>query len=136
MHFAIIKSEFNSDITEGLFLGAKEVLEKEKKNFKVFNASGAFEMPLLAKTLAKTGKYSGVICLGCVIKGETKHFEYISLASSIGIMNVSIEIEVPISFGILTVLNKDQALKRISGEKNKGIEAALACIKSANLINR
>jgi 6,7-dimethyl-8-ribityllumazine synthase len=101
----------------------------------VFRAPGAFEIPLLAKKLAKTGRYSGVICLGCVIKGDTAHFEFISLGATIGLMQATLDTEVPITFGILTTYTDEQATVRSRAEgpeaaHNKGREAAAACLDS------
>ena len=96
---------------------------------------GAFEIPLFAKKLAQSEIYSGVICLGCVIKGETAHFEYISLGASMGIMQASLETEIPISFGILTTYTEEQAqLRARKDAHNKGREAAAACYKTAHLL--
>lgn len=100
-------------------------------------APGAFELPLIAQTLADTGRYHGVICLGCVIKGETAHFEAISMASSMGILQASLQTDVPIGFGVLTVYNREQAISRSKpGPDNKGIEVALAVVESIKAIQK
>ncbi len=86
MKFAIVVSEFNPEITNGLLKGAKKFLATKKivvSAKDIFMAPGAFETPLYAQTLARTGKYAGVICLGCVIKGDTAHFEFISLGATV-----------------------------------------------------
>src|SRR5262245_27675017 len=104
MKFAILTSRFNSEVTSGLKRGAISFLTEKGVNsggIEEFDAPGAFEIPLLAQKLARTGKYAGVICLGCVIKGDTAHFEYISLGATIGIMQSMLITETPISFGIL-----------------------------------
>ncbi|HEY8279628.1 MAG TPA: 6,7-dimethyl-8-ribityllumazine synthase [Bdellovibrionota bacterium] len=138
MRFAIVVSQFNPEVTGGLLEGAKRYLaEKKVKVDKsdVVYAPGAFELPLIAKKLAKLKKYSGVICLGCVIKGDTMHFEFISLAATMGILQVGLETGKPISFGVLTTLNDTQAVDRSRNDAhNKGIEAAAACWESARLL--
>ena len=139
MRFAIIVSRFNSDVTNGLLEGAKSFL-KEKTIVTdpcdVFYAPGAFELPLIAQTLVRTGRYDGVICLGCVIKGDTAHFEFISLGATLGIMQASLATETPISFGILTTYTDEQAeIRSKDGPENKGREAAGACWESARLLH-
>lgn len=137
MRFAIVVSRFNESVTEGLLNGAKQFLQNKKCEFDVFHAPGAFEIPLFAKKLAKKKKYTGVICLGCVIKGDTMHFEFISLAATMGILQTGLETEKPVSFGVLTTTTDEQAVAR-SGRnaENKGIEAAAACWESAVLLKK
>ncbi|MGE4232796.1 MAG: 6,7-dimethyl-8-ribityllumazine synthase [Bacteriovoracia bacterium] len=133
MKFAILKSKFNPEVTNGLLDGAKVYLtEQGIKEIDVFDAPGAFELPLLAQELAKTKKYDGIICLGAVIKGETAHFEFISLGTSYGIMQAMLSTGTPISFGVLTTYNDEQAQARSKpNQENKGIEAASACYELA-----
>jgi 6,7-dimethyl-8-ribityllumazine synthase len=138
MKLAVVVSRFNTEVTHGLREGAKKVfIEKDipLSNVEFLDAPGAFEIPLIAKTLAKSGRYDGVICLGCVIKGDTAHFEFISLGATMGIQQAMLETEVPIAFGIITTYTDDQAIVRsaVKGEHephNKGREAALACIET------
>lgn len=140
LRFAVVMSRFNEEVTSGLLKGTHEyLLEKgvQLSQEDIFYAPGAFEIPLLAKTLAKTGRYSGVICLGCVIKGDTAHFEFISLGATIGLMQSTLETEIPITFGILTTYNDEQAIARSSNDfHNKGREAAGACLESVLTLNR
>ncbi len=140
MRFAIVVSRFNPEVTNGLLEGAKSFLKGKKIKVAaddVFAAPGAFELPLIAKHLAKKKKYSGVICLGCVIKGDTMHFEFISLAATLGILQAGLESEKPVSFGVLTTLTDAQAHSRSRADAhNKGIEAAAACWETARLISR
>jgi 6,7-dimethyl-8-ribityllumazine synthase len=97
----------------------------------IYPAPGAFEIPLLAKALAKSGRYDGVICLGCVIKGDTAHFEFISLGATMGLMTASLETGVPLTFGILTTYTDEQATVRSRDDAhNKGREAAAACVEA------
>ena len=135
MKFAIVVSKFNPEVTEGLLAGATEYLTGKKAKVEVFQAPGAFELPLIAKKLAKKKKYAGVVCLGCVIKGDTMHFEFISLASAMGILQAGLETEKPITFGVLTTLTDEQAASRSRPDAhNKGIEAAAACWETASLL--
>lgn len=96
----------------------------------IYPAPGAFEMPLIAKALANAG-YDGVVCLGCVIKGDTAHFEYISAAAAHGLMQAGLETGKPLTFGILTTYTDEQAIARSrDDEHNKGREAAAACLEA------
>ncbi|GBR03770.1 6,7-dimethyl-8-ribityllumazine synthase [Acetobacter oeni] len=137
---ALVVSRFNEDITGGLRQGSVEWLSEHGIRIAeddVFPAPGAFELPLLAQTLARSGRYEGVICLGCVIKGDTAHFEFISLGATIGIMQASLETETPVAFGILTTYTESQAVERSrSDAHNKGREAAAACVESIALLRR
>jgi 6,7-dimethyl-8-ribityllumazine synthase len=101
----------------------------------IVRVPGAFEIPLAARRLARSGQYDAVVCLGCVIKGETMHFEYISSAVSHGIMAVSADTGVPVTFGALTTLTEDQAIARAAdGPDNKGREAARAAVEMSGLV--
>jgi 6,7-dimethyl-8-ribityllumazine synthase len=138
--YAIVISQFNPEVTLGLLQGARSWLATREiavREEDVIEAPGAFELPLLAQALAKTGRYSGVICLGCVIKGDTAHFEFISLATSIGIQTASLSTGVPIAFGVLTTYTEEQAQARSKPDaENKGIEAAQACVLAAEALER
>lgn len=144
--FALVVSRFNEEINAGLRQGALEYLKEkgyETQDADIYEAPGAFEIPLIAQKVAKTGKYSGIICLGCVIKGDTAHFEFISLGTTLGLIQSMLATEVPITFGVLTTYTEEQALirsrpssgaKRKDLETNKGREAAAACIETAELL--
>jgi 6,7-dimethyl-8-ribityllumazine synthase len=136
--FAIIVSQFNKAVTTGLLDGAKAYLGEHSITVaedNIYPAPGAFEIPLIAQTLAKTGKFDGVICLGCVIKGDTAHFEYISQAASTGLMSASLTTGIPLTFGILTTYSDDQAIIRSrEDEHNKGREAAAACLEAHRVL--
>lgn len=140
MKLAIVVSKFNSEITRGLLDGCVEFLREkhvEQSLSDIFEAPGAFEIPLVAKHLAQTGRYQGVICLGCIIQGDTAHFEYISLGASWGIQSASLESGIPISFGILTTYTEEQAYARSRPDAhNKGREAAAACLETVQLLER
>jgi 6,7-dimethyl-8-ribityllumazine synthase len=136
--FAIVVSRYNDEVTLGLLQGAKDYLHEKDVQLKdadIFFAPGAFEIPLIAQKVAKTGKYSGVICLGCVTKGDTAHFEFISLGATMGIVQAMLQTEVPIAFGILTTYTDEQATQRsLKDSHNKGREAAQACRETAELL--
>jgi 6,7-dimethyl-8-ribityllumazine synthase len=138
--FAIIVSRFNEEITGGLLSGAREALAEagvHGDDVAVFEVPGAFEIPLAAKYAAESGQFAGVICLGCLIKGDTMHFEYIADATAQGIMRVGLDTRVPVAFGVLTTLTDEQAEKRAApGADNKGREAALAALEMATLLSR
>lgn len=138
LRIAIVVSRFNADVTNGLLSGARASLAEhgiDLPESDVYSAPGAFEIPLIAQTLAKTGRYDGVICLGCVIKGDTAHFEYISQAASTGLMAASLATGVPLTFGILTTYNDEQAIVRSRDDThNKGREATLACLDAIQTI--
>jgi 6,7-dimethyl-8-ribityllumazine synthase len=140
VRIAIVVSQFNSDITEGLLRGAKARLAEDDVSISeedIIEAPGAFELPLLAQTLGQIGRYDGIVCLGCVIKGETAHFEYISQAASLGIMMASLSIERPVSFGVLTTYTDEQAIARSRDDvQNKGREATEACLHAIAIRRR
>ena len=137
MRFGIIVSRFNSFVTERLLEGAMEALKThggEEQDIDIVRVPGAFEIPLLAKKLAASGKYDALICLGAVIRGDTPHFEYISEAVTSGIGAVILENRLPVSFGVLTTNNVEQAMERAGAKsENKGFEAALTAIEMASL---
>lgn len=137
---AIAVSRFNQEITDGLLRGACNHLSAHGApvaDEDIVDAPGAFELPLIAQTLARTGRYDGVVCLGCVIKGDTAHFEFISLGASLGLMTASLAAEVPITFGILTTYTDEQAQARsLDDDANKGREAAGACLQTILTLRR
>ncbi len=140
LKFAVVVSRFNQEVTGGLLKGTQTYLSEKGIDLPesdIFYAPGSFEIPLLAQKLAKTGRYSGVICLGCVIKGDTAHFEFISLGATLGIVQSMLTTEVPITFGILTTYTEEQALLRSrDNAENKGREAAAACFEAGETIRR
>jgi 6,7-dimethyl-8-ribityllumazine synthase len=136
---ALIIGYFYQDIANNLLLATKNTLTTygaKDKNIDIFYVPGAFEIPLIAKKIAKKQYYDGIITLGAVIQGETPHFDFVCNECSHGISNVSYEYEVPVSFGIITAKNMKQAIGRAGGYKgNKGEEAAIAMIEMIYLIN-
>ncbi|MBK7096440.1 MAG: 6,7-dimethyl-8-ribityllumazine synthase [Saprospiraceae bacterium] len=137
LRFAVIKSEWNEDITKKLKDGCMVVLrEKGVSEDEIYeiDVPGTFELPMAANMVIKQKSPDAVICLGCVIKGQTRHDEYISQAVSKGLMDVAIENNTPVIFGVLTTENMQQALDRAGGDHgNKGIEAASTAIIMARL---
>lgn len=137
MKFGIVVSRFNGAVTERLLEGALEAIKShggEEKNIDVARVPGAFEIPLITQKLAASGKYDALICLGAVIRGDTPHFEYIAEAVTHGIGAVVLEHRLPISFGVLTTNNIEQAMERTGVKtENKGFEAALTAIEMASL---
>jgi len=131
--FAIVVAEWNDDITEPLFDGAYNALlgsGAKKENIIRVNVPGSFELPLAAQRQASKKNIDAVICLGCVIQGDTPHFDYICQAVAYGIMEVNLKSNKPVAFGVLTTLNKKQALERAGGRLgNKGEEAAVTVVR-------
>jgi len=136
--FGIVVSRFNDFINTRLLEGALDALNRhgaEDKNISIVKVPGSFEIPLMAKKLADSGNYDSVICLGAVIRGATPHFEYISAEVTKGIANVSLDTGVPVSFGILTTDNIEQAIERAGTKSgNKGWDAALSAIEMVNVL--
>jgi 6,7-dimethyl-8-ribityllumazine synthase len=138
--FAIIVSRFNSFITERLLEGALDALKRhgaEDGKIDVYKVPGAFEIPLMAKHLSKKPELDGIICLGAVIKGATPHFHYVASEVAKGIAQVSLESEKPISFGVITSENIEQAIERAGTKSgNKGFDAAMSIIEMTNLLKK
>lgn len=140
LKFGIIAGRFNEFIGGKLIAGALDALKRhgvEEQNIELLWVPGAFEIPLAAKKMAKSGKYDGVICLGAVIRGSTPHFDYVANEVSKGIAHVTLETEVPVIFGVLTTDTIEQAIER-AGTKagNKGYDAAVTAIEMANLLKQ
>ena len=136
--FGIVVSRFNDFINTRLLEGALDALNRhgaEDKDISIVKVPGSFEIPLMAKKLADSGNYDSVICLGAVIRGATPHFEYISAEVTKGIANVTLDTGVPVSFGILTTDNIEQAIERAGTKSgNKGWDAALSAIEMVNVL--
>jgi 6,7-dimethyl-8-ribityllumazine synthase len=138
LKFGIVLSRFNNFIGERLLEGALDALHRsgaEEEDCSIARVPGAFEIPLAAKKMAKSGRYDAIICLGCVIRGATPHFAYIAAEVTKGIASLSMESEVPVSFGVLITDTIEQAIER-AGTKigNKGFDAAMSAIEMANLL--
>ncbi|BAX80440.1 MAG: 6,7-dimethyl-8-ribityllumazine synthase [Labilibaculum antarcticum] len=140
LKFGIVIGRFNEFIGGKLLSGALDAIHRHgasTDDVDVAWVPGAFEIPLIAKKMAKSGKYDAVICLGAVIKGSTPHFEYVSGEVTKGIASVSLDLEIPVIFGVLTTDSIEQAIER-AGTKagNKGFEAAVSAIEMANLLKQ
>ena len=137
MRPAIVVADWNKDITDALLQGALNTLHRhgvKEKDILVFRAPGSFELPQAASFIVYESEHmpDAVICLGCIIQGETRHFEFIAQAVAKGCMDLSIESGIPVIFGILTTDTYEQALERAGGKHgNKGDEAAMAAIQMA-----
>lgn len=138
--FAIVVSRFNDLITKRLLEGAIETIVRHggsADRITIAWVPGSFEIPLAASKLAKSGKYAAVICLGTVIQGSTTHHEYINSQVASGIMSLTRETGIPVTFGVITCESMDQALDRAGGKVgNKGQEATLAAIEMLNLLKQ
>ena len=135
--FAVIVSRFNAAITESLRDAAVAALAEagvKTADVEEFTVPGAFELPQAARCAAETGRFDAILCLGCVIRGETPHFEYVSSSAAQGVMAASGDTGVPMAFGVLTTDNEEQARARAGAdESNKGREAAAAALEMAAL---
>ncbi len=138
--FALVVSRFNEAITGSLRDAARQALHDAGAaagHVQVFDVPGAYEIPQAARTAAETGAFDAIVCLGCVIRGETPHFDYISSAVAHGIMRAAGDTGVPMAFGVLTTDTLEQAQARAgAGDDNKGREAAAAAIEMAALYKR
>ena len=137
---ALVVSSFNETVTGGLKRGALAHLTAQGISVAeadIFPAPGAFEIPLLAKAIAKNGRFDGIICLGCITKHETAHFEFVSLGATMGLVQAMLDTEVPMAFGILTTYTDEQAAARSADDSNnKGIEAAAALLASLETLDQ
>ena len=131
---AIITAPFYQHIIDGLYQGAQKYLTEQGFQTTRINVPGALEIPLACQLLAQTEKYPAIVALGAVIRGETAHFDHVCEQSARGIMDVSLNLNIPIGNGIITVENEVQAIARSSdNDKNKGYEAAVAAIELLKL---
>ena len=140
VRFAVVVSRYHDFVTDRLQAGALAALDDAEvvsDDITVIKVPGAFEIPLAAQRAAETGLYDAVVCLGCLIRGETPHFDYIASAVAHGITSAAAASGVPMAFGVLTTHSVEQALERAgSGASNKGWEAARAAIEMATMIKR
>ena len=139
LKFALVSGRFNHLITDRLVEGALDALNRHgasDEDVVVIKVPGAFEIPLVAKKAAQSGKYDAVVCLACVIRGATPHFDFVAAEASKGIALASLETGVPIAFGVLTTDTIDQAIERAGTKSgNKGWQAAVSAIEMANLLS-
>ena len=138
--FGITVARFNSFISDRLLDGALDTLTRhgaDNTNIEVVRVPGAFEMPLALKAMAESKKYDALIALGCVIRGETPHFEYVAGECSRGVSQVSLQYHLPVGFGVLTVDTIEQAIERAGAKAgNKGVDAALTAIEMVNVLRK
>ena len=138
LRFAVIVSKYNDFVTERLQSGALAALATagaSSNDVTVVRVPGAFEIPIAAQHAAETGQYDAIVCLGCVIRGATPHFEYIASAVANGVTSASAATGIPMAFGVLTTNSVEEAIERAGeGDGNKGREAALAAIEMATMI--
>ena len=137
---AVIAARWNGKITDGLLRGAIKALTRRgvvQDDIEVFRVPGAFELPLASQRAARTGRFSAVISLGCVIRGDTPHFDYVCSETTRGIGQVSLTENLPVAFGLLTTDNLEQSLER-SGDnsENKGEEAALTALEMLTVLHK
>jgi 6,7-dimethyl-8-ribityllumazine synthase len=138
LKFGIVVGRFNEFISSKLLGGAMDALKRHEANdndIDVVWAPGSYEIPLLAKKMAKSGKYNAVICLGAVIRGATPHFDFVANEVAKGVATVGLETEIPVIFGVLTTDSIEQAIERAGTKSgNKGFDAGMAAIEMANLM--
>ncbi len=140
MRFALIVATFYPELAERLVSGAMRAMaaaDVADDDLDRFDVPGAFELPLAAKTAAENGPYSGVVCLGAVIKGETDHYDYVCSEAARGVQSVSLSTGVPCAFGVLTCENMKQALERSGGDKrDQGYDSARTVLAMAELLRK
>lgn len=137
---AILASRFNDFMVNSLIGGAVDYLVRhgaDREDLAIVRVPGAFEMPIVAKKLAASGKYDGIVALGAVIRGATPHFDFVASETTKGLAHVSLEYNIPVGFGLLTTDNMEQAIER-SGSKagNKGVEAASALLETLQVLKQ
>ena len=132
---AIVVARYNEDVTKRLLRAAVSALaEHGAEEPDVYWVPGSLELPVTALALAEKGGHDAIVCLGCVIRGETFHFEIVAMQAAAGLMQVQLDTGVPIAFGVLTTEDREQALARSGPKNNKGAEAAEAALEMANLL--
>lgn len=136
--FGIVVARFNDFITSRLVDGAEDALLRhgaKPENLTKVHVPGSWEIPLAAKRLAESGKFDAIVCLGCVIRGQTAHFDYVAGEAAKGVASAALQTGMPISFGIITADTLEQAIDRAGGKSgNKGVDAALAAIEMASVL--
>jgi 6,7-dimethyl-8-ribityllumazine synthase len=135
--FAVAAAKYNAAVVDAMLAGALDAFRRQgvgEDRLDVVKVPGSFELPFAARELAATGRYAGVICLGCVIRGDTDHYDYVCRAATDGILKVGLDTGVPVVFGVLTCDTMEQALDRAGGKVgNKGAEAAVTAVEMAFL---
>ena len=135
LRMAIVVARYNHEVTKRLLRGAQDALkERGAVEPDVYWVPGSLELPVTALALAEKGEHDAIVCLGAVVRGETFHFEVVAMQAAAGLMHVQLDTGVPVTFGVLTTDDLDQALARSGPKNNKGAEAAEAAIEMANLL--
>jgi 6,7-dimethyl-8-ribityllumazine synthase len=136
--FAVVAARFNAFIVDQLLVGVQDALQRHgvtPDRVDVIRVPGAYEIPLVAQQLGKSGKYSAVVCLGCVIRGDTDHYDHVAGSATSGVMTAGLNSGVPVIFGVLTCDTLEQAIHRAGAKAgNKGFEAAVTAIEMVNLM--
>ena len=140
LKLAIVVARFNSFITDRLLSGALDALKRsgaQAEDIEVVRVPGSWEMPVVARALAEKNRFDAIICLGCVIRGETAHFDYVAGEAAKGLGQVAAQMGVPVIFGVLTTNTVDQAIDRAGAKSgNKGFDAAMTAVEMANLMKK
>ncbi len=140
LRFGVVVSRWNSFITERMLSGATDALVRhgaKEEDVEIVRVPGTWEIPLAAQRLARSGSYDAVACVGCLIRGATPHFEYLAAEVTKGLAQIALDTGVPVTYGIITVENLEQAIERAGSKAgNKGAEAAMAAIEMANLLRQ
>ena len=137
LRIGVVSARFNGEIVEAMRTSAQATLLEHRvaeADVTCIHVPGAFELPLACKTMAETGKYDGIIALGCVIRGGTPHFEYVCQGCTSGIQEASLQSGIPIAFGLLTTDTLEQAVERSTGDSNKGRDAALCVLEMVHVL--
>jgi 6,7-dimethyl-8-ribityllumazine synthase len=138
--FALVAARFNGFVVDQLVAGALDALQRHgvtDDRIDLVRVPGSYEIPFIAQKLGKSGKYVAVVCLGCVIRGDTDHYDHVAGAAASGIANAALNCGVPVIFGVLTCDTLDQAINRAGGKAgNKGFEAAVTAIEMVNLLKK
>ena len=140
LKFAIVVARFNSFITERLLSGALDALRRsgaKADDIEIVRVPGSWEMPVVARALTEAKRFDGIVCLGCVIRGETAHFDYVAGEAAKGLGQVAAQSGTPVAFGVLTTNTVDQAIDRAGAKAgNKGFDAAMTAVEMANLMRK
>lgn len=138
--FAIVAARFNAFIVDPLLAGAQDAFARHGvtvERVDVIRVPGSFEVPLIAQKLAESQKYAAVICLGCIIRGETDHYDHVAGAATNGVLNAGLKTGIPVIYGVLTCETLEQAIHRAGAKAgNKGFEAAVTAIEMVNLLTK
>jgi len=138
--FVLVAARFNGFVVDQLVAGAADALQRHgvaEDRIDLVRVPGSYEIPLVAQKLGKSGKYAAVVCLGCVIRGETDHYDHVAGAAASGIANAALNCGLPVIFGVLTCDTLEQAINRAGAKAgNKGFEAAVSAIEMVNLLRQ